>query len=159
MSGKIAKFPKNWTMRTLCVDICWCALFCSVSSLVLTFGYHHRNKGLTNLSRCHEAARAGLCWMTHHWFRSVRGPSTVNQQDETIAMITEALPSGATQREHHTYPNSPSQCAKEAVSRPINIQRHSHEAVETHRNVKWLFLNIQAHPIECEDFYWASSEP
>lgn len=74
----------------------------------------------------------GPIWMTHHLFGSVRVPSTVNQQDETITPATKANchdnRSSALgcypERTPHTprRPDPSSQYAKETLSQPKYIQ-------------------------------------
>lgn len=84
--------------------------------------------------------------MTHHLFGSVRVPSTVNQQDETITPATKAnchdnrssalrcYPERTPHTPHH--PNPLSQYAKETRSQPKYNQWFNHEAAESHRNAK-----------------------
>lgn len=95
--------------------------------------------------------------MTHHLFGSVRVPSTVSQQDETITPATKAnchdnrsSALGAIPRENSTHTPTPlSQYAKETISQPKYIQWYNREAAESHRNMKLLFLNIHADPMRC----------
>lgn len=125
--------------------------------MFLTFSFHHSNKGRTNLSCCHEPAVRGCA----EWLIICSGlfgclplwasrTKQLPQQQKLIAMITEALPSGAVPRENSTHTPTPlSQYAKETLSRPKYIQWYNREAAESHRNMKLLFLNIHAHPIRC----------
>ena len=89
--------------------------------------------------------------MTHHLFGSVRVPSTVNQQDETITPATKAnchdnrsSALGCYPERNPHAPRRPdpfSQYAKETLSLPKYIQWFNGEAAESPGNLKVLHLN------------------
>lgn len=100
-----------------CIALCWrCASLQHSSPLVVyfTFSFHHRNKGPKILSCRHEPA----VWGCVEWLISCSGlfgclplwasrMKQLPQQQKLIAMITEVLPSGATQRERNAHTHIP----------------------------------------------------
>ena len=124
-----------------------------LSTALVPFGsvfdsFHHTNKGPTNLTWCHEPATrgrvewliicSGLFGCLPLWTSRMK---QLPRQQKLIAMITEALPSGATQRGHPD--PALSVYAKETLRIPKYIQWSNQEADECHRNMELLVINMQ----------------